>query len=356
MNLKRISAILLALAMTLSVAAFAAENETPDVVVDDSVVREVNHDQGDISLLSAPMGGGFGAGGLLAIPIATLPKNYTTTITVNGEALEEYTFEKYIAGSWEAQTITTRLTDLPTVPDGYVPMRAITTADPNCYADWFKESNMSRFVFIPYTVEVNFLDMSVTVDGEVIEGAVAILDKGTTFLPVSIFDYLDGYDVEDTSADGVESYAITTPYGRRSALEVLAEELLETAQMGMGMKTTAEELVEFWGESYGFSADYVTEDFVAQLPMMFSPDTLIVGKIAEGQEEALKAALDAYYEAQNETWVMAYAGSQYYKVENTTFVTEGDWFLFLMGNNPDEVVAQFRAGVQAIDAEAETEA
>ena len=75
MNLKRISAILLALAMTLSVAAFAAENETPDVVVDDSVVREVNHDQGDISLLSAPMGGGFGAGGLLAIPIATLPKN-----------------------------------------------------------------------------------------------------------------------------------------------------------------------------------------------------------------------------------------------------------------------------------------
>ena len=350
MNLKRISALVLALAMTASVTAFAAESETPDVVVDESVVREVNHDQGDISLLAAPAGGGFGPGfGGLAIPI-NVPRNYAASITVNGEALEEYSFEKYIDGSWQTKTVTIRLADLPAVEAGYVPMRAVASADPNCYVDWFEESNKGRIVMIPYTIMVSFDDMSVTVDDELVEGMKAILLDGTTFLPVSIFDYLEGYDVVDTSADGVESYVITTPYGNRSEAEVLAEKLKETANMGMGWAQTAEELEELWSESHGFSADYVTEDFIAYLPAMISPDTLIVGKIAEGQEEALKAVLDSYYEAMAETWITAYAGSQYYKVENTTYVTEGDWFLFLMGENPDEVVAQFRAEVQAMDA------
>ena len=364
MKLKRISALVLALAMTASVAAFAAE-ENPDVILDDEIVRQVNegamiggdptvvldddvmmdvnHQQGDIWLLSAPMGGGLGG---LMIPIA-IARNFATTLTINGEALEEYTYEKDIPGSWESETITVTLTDLPAVGAGYVPMRAIVQADGG-YAQWFKDSNMSRFVICGRSIEVSFLDLSVTVDGELVEGVQAILEKGTTYLPISVIDGLEGFTVEDLSEDGVEIYNIKTPNG--AAIVKFAKSLMETAGMGMGESVSLEDLELFWGESYGFTADMLTEAYVT-LPMMISPDTIMIGKIAEGQEEAFEAVLEAYRAAQESTFSW-YLAQNLPKVEDARFVTEGDWFMFLIGENADEVVEQFRAGVQTLDAEA----
>ena len=36
-------------------------------------------------------------------------------------------------------------------------------------------------------------------------------------------------------------------------------------------------------------------------------------------------------------------------MENAKFVTEGDWFLFLIAENADEAVETFRAAVQAMN-------
>ena len=342
MNLKRLSAIVLALAMTLSTAAFAAEGGTPNVVVDESIVRDVNHDQGDISLLAAPMGGGLG-GGLLSIPIA-IARNYATTITINGEALEEYTYEKDIPGSWETETITVRLTDLPAQPAGYVPMRAVVQADGG-YAQWFKDSKMSRFVMGGRSIEISLLDLSMTLDGEPLEGVQAILQDGTTYLPVSFIDSLEGFSVEDLSADGVESYNIKTPNG--APIIKFAHALQETGEMGMGMEISLEDLEFQWGESYGFTADMLEESFVS-LPMMINAHTLILGKIAEGQEEAFAAVLNAYKEAltNNFSWYMT---QNLPLVEDARFVTEGGWFLFYIGENADAVVEQFRSSVNTLN-------
>lgn len=347
MKLKRISAIVLALAMTASVAAFAAESETPDVVVDESVVRDVNHDQGDISLLSAPATGGFGGGfGGLLIPVSTTPANYATTITVNGNALEEYSFEKPIPGSWEYKTVTTRLADLPTVPAGYVPVRAIASADPDCYVDWFEESNKGRIVLMPHTIMVSFDDMSVTVDGELLEGVEAQLLNGTTFLPISVIDDLDGYSVVDTSEGGVESYAITTPNG--APIRLMAEEIREAANMGMGMKMSMAELFDFYGESYGFSAEMISE-CIAYFPVTLNANTLILAKLTdESQKDAFQAACEAYQEYSLSQATFGYMLDARPAIENAQIVFEGDWALFLICNGAEEGVTQFYASLEAM--------
>lgn len=347
MNLKRISALVLALAMTVSTAAFAAEAETPDVVVDDSIVREVNHDQGDISLLSAPATGGFGGGfGGFAIPIAGLSAKYATSITVNGTALEEYSYEKTIKGSWETETFTVALTDLPTAPTGYVPMRAVTQADPDCYVDWFPESNSSRFVLIPYTITVYWDDDSVTLDGEVLEGIEPLLLDDTTFLPVSIFDHLDGYEVVSNSDGSVESYAITTPSG--APIRLMADAIREAANMGAGMKMGMAELFDFYGESYGFSAEMISECF-AYFPVTLNANTLILAKLTdESQKEAFQAACEAYQEYSLSQATFGYMLDARPAIENAQIVFEGNWALFLICDGAEEGVAQFHACLEAM--------
>lgn len=345
MNLKRISAIVLALSMTASVAAFAAE-ENPDVVVDESIVRDVNHDQGDISLLAAPMGGALGGGlGGLMIPIATA-KNYATTITINGQALEEYTYEKESSG-YGSETITVALTDLPSVPAGYVPMRAIAQADGG-YAQWFKDSNTARLYMgdSSIAIVVSFADMSVKVDGELLEGVEAKLLNGTTFLPVSIFDSLgEGFSWVDNSADGVESYEIKTLNG--TPLRVLANQVHESANMG-GMKTSMEELILYYGEEFGFNGEMMA-DCIAYLPVSTNADTLILAKLTdESKREEIKAAFEAYQASQLERCQWGYLQASLPAIENAQIVFEGDWALFLICDGAEDGVAQFRASVQAM--------
>lgn len=310
MNFKRISAALLALAMTASTAAFAAEDAVP-------------------------------TSGLLISPNPNA--GYDTVITINGEVLESYEYTRDIPDTWETETITVQLADIADVPTGYVPLRAVAQADHGS-ASWYKDENQSFFYFNDTSIITDFNDMSIEVDGEKVEGAEAILIKGVTYVPVSVLGNIEGVTVTDNSADGVESYEISTPNG--TPLMKTAYAMMDAAGIYGGMQSTPEELEQYWGETHGFKAEYVTEAVVFT-GMMTTPDTLGVGKVAEGQEEALAAAFESYRKQQEETFSW-YLSQNLPKVENAKFVTEGDWFLFVIGETADEAVEQFRAAVQAM--------
>ena len=316
MNFKRVSALVLALAMTSTTAAFADERPegwTPADGARDGLLISGN-----------PFAG-----------------TYETVITINGETLESYDYTREIPNSWETETITVRLAALSAVPTGYVPLRAIAQADHGS-ASWYAEENQSFFYLGDTSIITNFNDMSVEIGGETLEDASVLLIDGVTYVPVSVLEQIEGITVTDNSTDEAESYEITTPNG--TPLVKLAYELMETAGMGMGMKTDAEDLEKYWGETYGFKADMVTE-IVAFTGMMTTPDTLAVGKVAEGKTEELKAVLESYQQKQVETFTW-YLADQLPKAENAKFVTSGEWFMFVIAENADEAVTAFEAAVK----------
>ncbi len=319
MNFKRVSALVLALAMTSTTAAFADEKPegwTPADGARDGLLISGN-----------PFAG-----------------TYETVITINGEALESYEYTKEIPDSWETETITVQLADIAAVPAGYVPLRAVVQADHGS-ASWYKDENQSFFYLNGVSIVTDFNDMSVSLNDEKVEEAEALLINGVTYIPVSVLENIEGVTVTDNSEGEVESYEISTPNG--TPLMKLAYSVMDVAGMGMGMKNTLEELEQYWGENYGFKAEFMTEG-VAFLGMMTVPDSILIGKMAEGAEESLKESCEGYRKQQEETFSW-YLSQNLPKVENAKFVTEGDWFLFLIAENADEAVETFRAAVQEME-------
>lgn len=314
MNRKRISALVLALAVTASTAAFAAE-------------EEITSTDGDRPLL------------ISANPNA---EGYDTVITVNGERVESYTYSQSVPG-WGSKTVTAQLADLPQVPKGYVPMRAVAQADYGS-ASWYQEENQSSFFMSGARFTVRFEDFSVEVNDQSVEGATALLIDGVTYLPVSVFEGLEGFSVTDNSAEGAESYEISTPNG--APLMKLAYQIMEDSAMLRGTSRSMEEMEEWYGE-IGFKAEYTTEG-VAFLPMNIFPDTLVLGKMAQGQEEALRTFLEEYRSGKEQTFSW-YLGQHLPKVQNAQFVTEGDWFLFLIAEDVEAGVETFRAAVAEME-------
>ncbi len=311
MNFKRLSATLLALSMTATTAAFAAGEAVP-------------------------------TSGLLISPNPNA--GYDTIITINGETLESYEYTREIPDTWETETITVQLADIAAVPAGYVPLRAVVQADHGS-ASWYKDENQSFFYLNGVSIVTDFNDMSVSLNDEKVEEAEALLINGVTYIPVSVLENIEGVTVTDNSEGEVESYEISTPNG--TPLMKLAYSVMDVAGMGMGMKNTLEELEQYWGENYGFKAEFMTEG-VAFLGMMTVPDSILIGKMAEGAEESLKESCEGYRKQQEETFSW-YLSQNLPKVENAKFVTEGDWFLFLIAENADEAVETFRAAVQAMN-------
>lgn len=371
MNFKRISAAALALVMTASLgsAALAAEQPqdwtpadgargplliapapdagdialpTDDRLVEDGVYTEpltpeyIGPELGEPSDdLIAPMD-------MPQVEVPAPNGGYKTVISVNGKVLESFDFDYEVPG-WGSQTVTWKINELDTVPTGYIPLRAVIQADGGS-AFWDAYEYSSSFYYESGTIVANFNDMSVSVNDEKVEGAQALLLNGVTYVPVTVLEKLTGVTVTDTSANGVESYDIKTPNG--TPLMMLAGSILETAGMGRGMKSSPAELEEFYGEAMGFKAEYMSEGVIF-LPMMTSPDTLALGKVAEGKTEALKECFETYRKSQEETFSW-YLSQNLPKVENAQFVTEGDWFMFLIGENADEAVQVFRDGVKAM--------
>lgn len=322
MNLKRITSAALALTMTAALAPMALAEDAP-------------------GLLIAPAPDGDSA--MPQVEVASPGGGYNTLVFINGEALESFDFDRDVPG-WGSQSVTWQLKELAPAPAGYVPMRAVAQADHGS-SFWYEEENQSWFNLGDNQINVYFDDMSVTVNDEPVEGVSAVLASGVTYLPVSIFDSLEGYSVADNSADGVESYDISTPNGTPTMK--LAYKLMEIAEMGFGMQTTPAELEEFYGESMGFKAEYMTEGVIF-LPMMTTPDTLVLGKAAEGKVDTLKECMESFRKSQEETFTW-YLSHNLPKVENAQFVTEGDWFMFLIGENVDEAVEAFRAAVAEME-------
>lgn len=344
MNFKRVSAAALALVMAASLGSAALASELPEGwtpadgarmgAADGALLDSPNPNAGETEVETGA-----------AMPEVSVPApngGYSTRISVNGKALEEFEFEYEVTG-WGTTKITWRVDELDTVPAGYVPMRAITQADfGTCY--WDPYANESCFFLQDHQIIASFNDQSVSVDGEKVEGAASLLLNGVTYLPVSVLADLDCVEVTDSSADGVEVYDIKTPNGE--PLVMMAHEIMGAANMGMGMRATPAEFEEFYGEAYGFKAEYMTDGIVF-LPMMTSPDTLVLGKFAEGSLEDLQECLEAYRKSQEETFSW-YLSHNLPKVEDARFVTSGEWFLFLIGENADEAVATFEAAVAAL--------
>ena len=318
MNFKRISAAVLALAMTASLSTAALADELPE--------------------------GWTPADGARLISGNPYAGSYDTVITINGETLESYEYTRDIPDTWETETITVQLSEISAVPDGYVPLRAVVQADHGS-ASWYKDENQSFFHLNGTSIITDFNDMSVSVNDEKVEGAQVLLINGVTYVPVTVLEKVEGVTVTDNSADGVESYEISTPNG--TPLMKLAYSMMDAAGIYGGMQSTPKELEQYWGETHGFKAEFVTEGVVFT-GMMTTPDTLGVGKVAEGQKEALAAAFESYRKQQADTFSW-YLSQNLPKVENAQFVTEGDWFLFVIGETADEAVEQFRAAVQEME-------
>ncbi len=318
MNVKRLSAAALALAMTASVPAFATGEDSLPLLISPAPGAEMPKVE-----VPAPNGG------------------FAAVINVNGERLESFDFSREVEG-WGSQTVTWKVSELDAVPAGYVPMRAIVQADHGS-AYWYEEEGQAWFNFEGAQINVFFNDLSVTINDEPVEGVSALLLNGVTYLPVSVLSGLEGYSVTEAVKDGVENYDITTPNG--TPIMKLAYQLQDIGEMG-GMKTSLEDMEAFQGEATGFKAEYMT-DGVVFLPMMTSPDTLVLGKAADGKLEDLKAAFESYRKTQEETFTW-YLSHNLPKTQNAKFVTEGDWFMFYMGENADEAVSAFQAGVKEL--------
>ncbi len=348
LNRKRLFAAALALALATSVPAYAAEITPLPQDPDTSQESEL-----PLLIAPAPDAGEDGT----VVPITSTPDDtedeeivvpppcggYATVISVNGNPLEEFSFSKSIPG-WGSKTVTWRIDELDTVPAGYVPMRAIAQADHGS-AFWYEEENRGWVTIAGCHIDVLFDDLSISVDDQPLEGVSALLLNGVTYLPVSVIDGLEGCSVTDLSADGVERYDISTPNG--APMMALAWKLQEMGALAAGSTSTAETFEQFYSDATGFKAEYVTE-FIAFTPMNTTPDTLVMGKPAEGALEELQAAMEDYRQIKEDTFTW-YLGWNLPKVQDARFVTEGDWFLFYIGENADAVVEAFRAGVPGLE-------
>ena len=247
-----------------------------------------------------------------------LPASYQSQLFLNGEALDA--------------------SAIPGVAPNLVPMRLLCEADGGM-AQWYEEDNQAFFYLANQRIIISFADNSVELEFEPVEGVKATLVDGVTFLPASFINTLAGVEVNENPELDVDRIDVKTPNG--TPLMKLANQLLETAALGRGMQSSPAELEEVYGEAMGFKAEYMTEG-VAFLPMMTSPDTLVLGKAAQGKVDALKEFFDAYRKSQEDTFSW-YLSQNLPKVQNAKFVTEGDWFMFLIAENADEAVELFHA-------------
>ena len=112
--------------------------------------------------------------------------------------------------------------------------------------------------------------------------------------------------------------------------------------MGFGMQADEQTLTD----AYGIPAGSF-EQVVAFFPMITSPDTVIIGKLAEGADQAaVEAALETYRQGQEDTFSW-YLTQNLPKVQDARLVVENGWLLFLIADNADAGEAAFTAFVEA---------
>ena len=245
---------------------------------------------------------------------------YSTTITLNGEALDT-------AG-------------IPGVPNALLPLRLLAEADHgNAY--WDQENNQSWFTFGENRITVDFDDDSVTVNDQPVEVSGVEVVNGVTFLTADVFTGWEGYTVEwaDPAADGANAVTITTP--NNDPMVKLAYSIMESSEM-FGSRTYEDMLTD----AYKIPVDQF-EQIVAFFPMITSPDTVIVGKLAENADQkAVTDALEAYRQQQEDTFSW-YLSQHLPKVQDARTVVEDGYLLFFIGENADQAEQLFHDFVAA---------
>ena len=253
-----------------------------------------------------------------AVPISA-KVGYDTALTLNGKELDT--------------------SAIPAVDgEGLIPMRLVAENDYGS-ASWFPEDNTGWFYLDGGNITVNFADNSITVGDETVDGKAQVVN-GVTFMSADILELFEGYDVT-TAEDG--SITITTPNG--TPLVQGAYTIRDAAGVYSSMKSGADVLVENYGVPEG-----ALEEAVAFFPMITSPDTIILGKLAEGADvDAVKAAFEAYRQSQEDTFSW-YLSQNLPKVQNARTVVDGDYILFVIAENPDAAEEAFHTFVAAQNA------
>ena len=244
---------------------------------------------------------------------------YTTSITLNGEALDT-------AG-------------IPAASDSMLPLRLVAEADHgNAY--WDQEGNQSWFNFGQDQITVNFTDNTILVNDELVKEK-AEVTAGVTYVPAGVLALLDGFTVTwaDPTAERFDAVTITTP--NNDPMVKLAYAIMESSEM-FGSRTYEDMLTD----AYKIPADQF-EQIVAFFPMITSPDTVIVGKLAENADEkAITDALEAYRQSQEDTFSW-YLAQHLPKVQDARTVIEDGYLLFFIGANADQAQQLFRDFVAA---------
>ena len=244
--------------------------------------------------------------------IASADTGYAASITVNGEALD--------------------LTGIP-AGDG-IPMRAFVEADGGS-ATWYPEENSGSFYLEGSSLSVDFATGTITVEQDMIfEGAVVV--DGVTFVPAEAVEAMSGVTV----AESENGWEITTPSS--DPMVKLAREIMEVSGIGMGMKGDPVNFEEY----YGIDPTNFTQ-VVGYFPMMTSPDTIIIGQMVEGKEDAIREDLETYRQNQEDTFSW-YLTQNLPKVENAQVVVEGEYILFLIAEDAQAGVEAFQAGVETL--------
>ena len=267
--------------------------------------------------------------GSLAVPalaaetpvLISAPVDFATQITLNGEAVDT-------AG-------------IPAAAEGLLPMRLLAEADHGS-AYWDEENNEGWFYFGDNRVVIKFADNSVTVNDVAVDVDAVDVIAGVTYMSADVFEGWEGYTVAwgDPTAEGFQSVSITTP--NNDPAVKLAYEIQELCSMGFGMQADEQTLTDAYGVPAGSF-----EQVVAFFPMITSPDTLVIGKLAEGADQAaVEEALEAYRQGQEDTFSW-YLGQHLPKVQDARLVVENGYLFFLIAENADAGQTAFTAFAEA---------
>ena len=251
-----------------------------------------------------------------AVPISA-DTGYGTALVLNGETLD--------------------LTGIPGVEGGtLLPLRLLAEADHGS-AYWDEENNESWFYFGDNRITVKFADNSVWVDDEQVKSQ-AYVTGGVTFVEAGVLEMLEGYTAEQ--AEDGSSITITTP--NNDPMVKAAYQIMEDSGMAYAMRTEGNEAEQAFQLPEGSF-----EQVIAFTSMNTTPDTLVIGKLAEGaDEEAVKAALEAHRQAQHDTFSW-YLSQNLPKVEDARILVENGYAFYLIAENADAGEAAFHAYVEA---------
>ena len=251
-----------------------------------------------------------------AVPISA-DTGYGTALVLNGETLD--------------------LTGIPGVEGGtLLPLRLLAEADHGS-AYWDEENNESWFYFGDNRITVKFADNSVWVDDEQVKSQ-AYVTGGVTFVEAGVLEMLEGYTAEQ--AEDGSSITITTP--NNDPMVKAAYQIMEDSGMAYAMRTEGNEAEQAFQLPEGSF-----EQVIAFTSMNTTPDTLVIGKLAEGaDEEAVKAALEAHRQAQHDTFSW-YLSQNLPKVEDARILVENGYAFYLIAENADAGEAAFHAFVEA---------